>query len=244
MKKFIALLTVLMLCATMFLPVMAAEAEFTPSVTNKPAPQIVPVLDPDGKSAIGTVTDAEGKIISYVYADCLVVTSVSEANTSTEIPDAAKALLLDVYDKLTKGEMVLPYEKHDSALSTSNMVIRDLFDVTFLCGEHPEMLEPKGVVFNATFKLGVAADAEVYTMNYKNNEWNPIVKTKNNGDGTVTCTFEDLCPVEFSVKTKVAPPVETGDEGNMLLWAVVAVVAICGIAVLSVIYFKDSKKAV
>ena len=48
MKKFIACLAVLMLCATMFLPVMAAEAEFTPSVTNKPAPTIVPVMDPDG----------------------------------------------------------------------------------------------------------------------------------------------------------------------------------------------------
>lgn len=243
MKKFIALLAVLMLCATMILPVMAAEAEFTPSVTNKPAPQIVPVTDPDGKPAVGIIYNADGEIVDYVYAECLVITPVSEANTSTEIPEASKTVLLDVYAKLTGGEMTLPYEKHDSALSSSNMVIRDLFDVTFLCDEHPEILEPIGVVFKVKFDLGVDAKTEVFTMSYKNDAWNPIVETVNNGDGTVTCTFEDFCPVEFSVKTTVAPPVQTGDQGNMGLWVLLAVVAVCGIAVLSVIYFKDTKKA-
>lgn len=243
MKKFIACLAVLMLCATMFLPVMAAEAEFTPSVTNKPAPTIVPVMDPDGNPAIGVVCSADGEIIDYVYEPCIVITPVSEAATSTMIPDDAEALLLDVYGKLTSGAMTIPYEKHDDSLNSSNMVIRDLFDVTFLCEEHPEMLEPIGVVFKVKFDLGVAADVDVFTMSYKKGEWNPIVETVNNGDGTVTCTFEDFCPVEFSVKTQVTPPVQTGDQGNMGLWILLAAAAVCGIAVLTVIYFKDAKKA-
>lgn len=243
MKKFIACLAVLMLCATMILPVMATAEVFTPSVSNKPAPEVVPVPDPDGKPAVGVVLDGDGEIVDYVYDDCIVITPVSEAATSTRIPDAAEALLLDVYAKLTKGEMTIPYEKHDSALNSSNMVIRDLYDVSFLCEEHPEMLAPKGIVFQVKFDLGVAADVDVFAMTYKNGEWNPIIDLVNNGDGTVTCTFEDFCPVEFSVKTKVTPPVQTGDQGNMGLWILLAAVSVCGIAVLSVIYFKGSKKA-
>lgn len=242
MRKFIACLAVLMLCASMFLPVMAAEAEFTPSVTNKPAPEIVPVVDPDGNPAVGVIYNADGEIIDYIYEDCIVITPVSEAVTSERIPDAAEKLLLDVYAKLTGGEMTIPYEKHDSALNSSNMVIRDLFDVSFLCGEHPDMLAPKGVVIKIKFNLGVDAKTDVFAMSYKNDEWNAVVDTVNNGDGTVTCTFEDFCPVEFSVKTKVTPPVQTGDQGNMGLWIALAVVAVCGIAALTVVYVKDSKK--
>ena len=243
MKKFIACLVALMLCVSMVLPVMAAEAEFTPSVTNKPAPEIVPVTDPDGNPAIAVVCDDDGQIIDYVYEDCLVVTPVSEAKTSERIPDYAEKLLLEVYDKLTGGEMTIPYEKHDAERNSSNMVIRDLFDATFLCEEHPEMLQPEGVTLKITFKLNVAADETVYAMSYKNNEWNPVVETVNNGDGTVTCTFENLCPIEFSVRTAVKPPVQTGDQGSMGLWILLAGVALCAIAVLTVVYVKDSKKA-
>ena len=243
MKKFIACLAVLMLCASMFLPVMAAEAEFTDSVSYKPAPSVVPVTDPDGNPAIGMLMDEDGQIIEYVYPDCIVITPVSEAATSTLIPDDAEQLLLDVYAKLTNGEMTIPYEKHGADLDSSSMVIRDLFDVSFLCTEHPEMLAPKGVVFKVTFDLGVAADQDVYVMNYKNGAWNPIVDVVNNGDGTVTCIFEDFCPVEFSVQTAVKPPVQTGDQGNMGLWILLAAAAVCGIAVLTVVYFKGSKKA-
>jgi hypothetical protein len=81
-------------------------------------------------------------------------------------------------------------------------------------------------------------------MTYKNNEWNPVVSTVNNGDGTVTCTFEHLCPVEFSVKTADEPPVQTGDDSgkDLLLWGAVAAVALVAIVVLTVVTFRGSKK--
>ena len=244
MKRMIAILAVLMLCATMVLPVAAAENEFTPSVTNKPAPEIVPVKDPDGNPAIGVICSDDGQIISYVYEECLIVTPVSEANTSTEIPESSKVVLLDVYEKLTSGKMTIPYEKHDPKLNTGNMVIRDLYDAAFVCEEHPQMLEPEGVVFKITFDINVEADVDVYTMTYKNDEWNPIVSTVNNGDGTVTCTFEHLCPVEFSVQTAEEPPVQTGDDSgkDLVLWGSVAAVALVAIVVLTVVTFRSSKK--
>ena len=243
MKKIIAIVVALMLCAAMVMPAAAAGNEFTPSVSNKPAPEIVPVVDPDGNPAIGVLCDGDGRIIDYVYEDCLIITPVSEAKTSTEIPDYAEKVLLDVYGKLTSGEMTIPYEKHDSKLNTGNMVIRDLFDATFICTEHPDMLEPQGVTLRIIFDLNVAKDVEVYTMTYKNNEWNPIVSTVNNGDGTVTCTFEKLCPVEFSVKTAEEPPVQTGDDSgkDLLLWGSVAAVALVAIVVLAVVGFRGKK---
>jgi hypothetical protein len=227
----------------MFLPVAAAENEFTPSVTHKPAPEIVPVIDPDGNPAIGVMLDDDGQIISYVYKECLIITPVSEANTSTEIPETSREVLLDVYGKLTSGKMTIPYEKHDSKLNTSNMVIRDLYDATFVCNEHPKMLEPEGVVFRITFDINVAKDVDVYTMTYKDNEWNPIVSTVNNGDGTVTCIFEKLCPVEFSVQTADEPPVQTGDDAanDLILWGCVAAVALVAIVVLTVVSFRGKK---
>lgn len=242
MKKVIACVAVLTLLVSLFVPVMAAEAEFTPSVENKPAPEIVPVTDPDGKPAIGVLRDEDGQIISYVYEPCLVVTAVADAKTSTLIPDAAEALLLDVYNKLTKGEMEIPYEKHNADLDPSKMVIRDLYDASWLCDDHPDIVAPEGVVLEITFDLGINKGVDVYTMSYKNNEWNPIVSTVNNGDGTVTCTFENLCPIEFSVVDEASnPPEKTGDIFEYH-WIIIAAVALAAIVALTVVYLVDSKK--
>ena len=53
MKRFICLLTVLVLCLSLAAPVFAEEAGFVPSITYKPNPEIVPVegeIGPPGKS--------------------------------------------------------------------------------------------------------------------------------------------------------------------------------------------------
>ncbi|MBQ2383548.1 MAG: hypothetical protein II290_05870, partial [Oscillospiraceae bacterium] len=173
MKKIIAIITALMLCAAIMVPAFAVD-DFVSSVVNPLAPEIVPVIDPNGDPAAGVI-EADDEIIDYVYGPCLVVAPVSRANTSTEIPDDARDMLLDVYAQLTSGEMELPYWKHNAGLDPEDMVIRDLFDVTFLCEEHPEMLDPTGVTFRITFDLGVESDAEVYAMTYKRGVWEPVV---------------------------------------------------------------------
>ncbi|MBQ7345292.1 MAG: hypothetical protein IJW45_04425 [Oscillospiraceae bacterium] len=248
MKKIIALLTVLMLCAAMVVPASAAN-EFTPSVSNKPAPEIVPVVDPNGDPAIGEIIDEVQEIIDYVYEPCIVITPVSEATTSTEIPDDAEELLLDVYAKLQSGEMTIDYETLFGGVDNDDMVIRDLFDVTFLCEEHPEMLAPTGIVFRVTFDIGVEAGVDVYTTTYKNGEWVPAVSTVNNGDGTVTCLIEDFCPVAFSVEVEddepIEPPVQTGDQAGeqLYIWIAIASIALVAVVILSVVYFRGMKKS-
>lgn len=245
MKKLISLLTVLMLCATLLVPAYATN-EFKPSVEFKPAPEIVPVQDPDGNEALAMLIDGDGLVIDYVYAGdgCLVVTPVSRAEESALIPEDAKDLLLDVYAKLTSGAMSLPYEKFNAGLISSNMVIRDLFDATFLCGEHPEMLLPEGVKLVITFRLGVEADKSVYTMTYNDGEWNPIVSTVNNNDGTVTCTFEHLCPISFSVEGEQSGPPQSGDPAGeqMSVWFMICGIALLAAIVLTVVYIYNNKK--
>lgn len=253
MRKIVACLVALMICASMVLP--AAAAPFTPSVTYTPCPSIVPVEDPDGNPALGEVLE-DDVVIDYVYETCLVVTPVAEAETSTDIPEESRAILLDVYAKLNSCEMQIPYDKFNAGLDSSKMSVRDLFDATFMCGgattivDHPAMLEPDGVTFRITFDLGVAADEKIYTLTYIDGEWNPIVSTVNNGDGTVTCVFEKLCPIAFCVEnqessTPEKPPVQTGDPAGdqMIIWIVVGAVSLVALVALVVIYrTKLSKK--
>jgi hypothetical protein len=79
-------------------------------------------------------------------------------------------------------------------------------------------------------------------MTYKNDQWDPIVSCVNNGDGTVTATFEKLCPVEFSINTDTTPPSGTGDVNPFSVWGVIAIVSLAAIVILTVVYVVGSKK--
>ena len=236
MKKFVMLLVAVILCVSMVCPVLAAEDDFVPSITYKGAPEIVLTVDLDGNPAVGAIVDADGETVGYVNEDCLLITPLSGIDNESRLPAETKALLKDVYQKLLNGTMTLPYE------GDKDMVIMDLVDASWLCEECPEAVEAEGVVFEATFDLGVAADAEVVVMTYKNDAWNPVVKTVNNGDGTVTCTFERLCPVAFAVAAEDAPS-ETGDNSDMMLWGMLLALSAVGMAAVSVLYFRNRKKA-
>lgn len=249
MKRVISLVLTLVLCLCMVLPVCAEE--FVPSITGKEAPAIVPVKDGDGNDAMGVIKDENGNAIGYIDQKCLIITPVSKAKTSELIPDAAEQLLLDVYNKLLSGAMSLPYEKFNAGLDASKMVIRDLFDASWLCDgeniapdhpDHPELIAAKNVTISITFNLGVGKNTDVYCMSYKNGEWNPIAKTVNNGDGTVTATFEDFCPIAFAVKSgSDTPPSQTGDDANLGLW--IGLMSVSVVALAAVILFSRRKVA-
>lgn len=249
MKKAIVLLFALALCMALACPAFAAQDDFVPSITYKGEPEIVPVVDPDGKPAIGTTyEEVPEDIISYVYDGCLIVTPVAEVDTSEEIPEEAAETLKYVYEALVSGEMKLPYDKVEG-YSGQDMVILELVDATWLCGtptsdhDHPTEVAPEGILFDITFELGVSEFAEVVVMTYHDGEWAPIEKVVNNGDGTVTCTFEHLCPVAFSVSEDYndAPP-QTGDGSNVWILFVVMIVALAGIVVVAVLGFRKKKK--
>lgn len=243
MKKIISLLLIAVLCIGLVCPVFADE--FVPSITDKDAPDVVPVPDDEGKDCVGPLKDEDGNVIDYVYEDCLVITPISEAESSTRIPEDSKDILLDVYGKLSDGTMDLPYEKFNDNLDPSTMVIRDLFDASWLCGEgsgftdhpdHPAILAVPGNTLTITFDIGVPKNATVYVMTYINGVWEPIVSSTNNGDGTVTCVFEDICPIAFSIGSQYTnPPAQTGDNSMIFLWITLLAVATLSLAALIVV---------
>ena len=250
MKKAITLLFVLALCLALSCPVFAAQDDFVPSITYKGEPEIVPVEDPQGEPAIGYTYEeaAEKEIISYFYSGCLLITPVSKVDTSEQIPEAAAQELKYVYEALVSGEMALPYDKVPGC-DGQDMVILELVDASWLCGtedsdhDHPTEVEPEGVLFDITFDLGVSEFADVVVMTYKNDQWDPIEKVVNNGDGTVTCTFEHLCPVAFSVSQNYTDtPPQTGDASNVWILFVVMIAALAGIVVVAVLGFRRKKK--
>ena len=175
MKRTIAMTVALVLCFVFACPVFATE--FVPSIGDKGAPELVTTTDENGNVVIGRVVDTDGNVLDDIHEHCLVVTPVSQAKTSTLIPDDAEEMLLYVYGELKEEDMQIPYEKFNANLDPNKMVIRDLFDASWLCEEHPDMVAPAGVLVELTFNLGISADTDVYVATYKNHEWNPIVST-------------------------------------------------------------------
>ena len=238
MRKVLCLMTVLLLCVSLIVPAFAQEDGFVPSITYKPEPEIVPVQGEDGKDYIGVIRNAEGEIIDYVEAGCLRIVPVAHLwDEEIEVPEDVEKLLRFVYEGLIDRSMEIPYADLQAELADSNMVIRDLFDARWTCVEHPEMVAPEGIVLEITFDLGVMEDAEIFVTTYdeETKEWASIVKTVNNGDGTVTCTFEHLCAIAFSMGIAKDPaPVEEPTGMGILPWILLLVAAVVAVVVILV----------
>jgi hypothetical protein len=226
-------------------PGFAAENALVPSITYKPNPEVIPVEGENGEEYIGVIRDENGEIVDYVGHGCLLITPIAHVwDEEIEVPKVVEDLLLYVYDSLNDGSMKIPYEKHEADLDPANMVIRDLFDARWVCEEHRDLIEKEGVTFEIIFDLGVVADAQIFVATYDETtkEWSPIVKTVNNGDGTVTCTFEHLCAVAFSMPLNgTVAPVADAQPTNLLLWIIILVLAVA--VFVTVVIIKNKKTA-
>ncbi len=179
MKRAFALILMIVLCIALAVPAFAASDAFAPSV-GKPD-EFVPNIVADD--------------------DCLKLTASFDAET---LPEAEYKELMMVYEALSDGSMTLPYDKVEG-IDPEKMVIRDLVDISYFCTDkcdknHAEELKKDGVTVTVTFELGVSAEDAVVVMSYVGGEWILAEKITNNGDGTVTVVFEDLCPVAIAVE--------------------------------------------
>lgn len=192
MKKLISLIMVLVLGAALACPALASG--FVPSVGDQPAPKVE-------SAEIG-----RERIEEY-----LAVTSVLEASEKTENIAYNHQLLLEVYDRLVSSEMKLPIGKDYS--------VRELVDLSCVTtdrdkkDEIEQWLAEDGNTITLTFDLGVDKDAEVTVLVFVEHrqsaaiggqasvegEWQPAVRVKNNGDGTVTCELENIGLLAFGV---------------------------------------------
>jgi len=224
MKKVISLMLAVMLCLGAATMVFASESVFVPSIGYKDGPEI---------------EDAEmsGEDVGH----CLIVSSITDAKEkSTDITQESRDLLLEVHQQLDDGSMKLPIEE--------DHVIRELVDVSWAetgcVGNdhgHKQWLAEEGNTVTVTFDLGVAKGTEVIVMVYVDGQWIPAEKVTNNGDGTVTVVFEEICPVAFCVEIEKADgPAQTGDMlgQELLLWVVLMALSLLGILALLVMRKK------
>ena len=225
MKKLFCMLIALVLAVSLAVPAFAAE-KFVPSITYKDGPDV-----------------ESGTMNGEKVTTCLVVTSISEAkNKSTDITQAERDLLLDVYKQLNNGTMKLP-------IANDKNVIRELVDVSFSSTgcvakhDHAAWLATAGNTATVDFDLGVKSSTEVTVMIYKDGKWAAAEKVTNLGNGTVRVVFEDVGIFAFCVSedSQVTPP-QTGDTAGsqLFLWGTVMAGSVAALLILLVV-FKRAK---
>jgi len=212
MRRIMCMVVALMLCLTLALPAFAATDIFVPSISYKDGPEL--------EAATQGGQDVSG---------CVVVTSIKEAKEkTTDIYQEDRDLLLEIYEELESGAMVLPLE-------SKNYVVRELVDISFMktgCVEadhgHKEWLAKEDTTIELILDLDLDGIANLEVLAYIDEEWAPIESVKINEDGTLTCVFEDFCPVAFCVEAE-AEPGNTGSgdakTDGLGLWIILLIAA-------------------
>lgn len=239
MKKIVSIMLLVVMLFSMSVNVMAADKDFVPSIENKGAPTVVVIDEENGKKIIGHIVDADKNKLTTEHEDCLVITPVAEAETSKDIPEDAKKTLLDVY-KTLKEQGVESIPGVDS-----NKVVRDLFDISSICSDIDTHLPVDGNTIELKFDLKVSKYTDVLGMIFVGGAWQkvPVV---NNGDGTITATFEDFGAVAFLVDgSAIGTSPDTGDAfgNNLVLWISIMLASLVLVAILVVVLRRQNKSA-
>ena len=212
------MITVFVLCFTLAVPAFASSVGFVPSITAKPAPELVVggenlTLDGTGVDDIVDMPVIEVKnenqeVVYEAPVVDLVVTAVSQVqadDSSVVISEEAAEILKEAYEQLNDEDLRLAEkipeqieQLKDMGLDEENVnaaVVTALFDVTVLTEELETYLTEEGHTVDLTFKADVPAGHTVVVMVYKESKWQLIENVAVNGDGTITCTFAHFCPV-------------------------------------------------
>ena len=219
MKKVLSCMLVIVMLTFTF-TMVASGAGFVPSVSYKPAPDIVDIVD-------------------HEHNDCIIITPVGEAEESKDLTEEKKEALLDQYEKLsdpdTKVSELVPDFKND-------LVVKDLFDITTICSELSKELH-EGETVDVVLKTTLAKDADLYAMVYVDGKWAKI-PAKNNSDGTITLTISGDGIVALLVPADVVDmeTPETGDNSNVILWSAIMLAALALIVVLVFVNRRISAK--
>lgn len=209
MKRVISLIAVFVLCFALAVPAFATSNTFVPSITAKPAPGVQHQGN-EGAPAI-QVVDSAGEVLFNTTVEDLVITPIADLadKSKLDISDEAAALLQKVYDELTAEGAdlaalmpALAEQCEKLGIDINSVVITDLFDLTVKNDEFMAYLAEDGHTMALTLEANVAADYHVFVLVYVDGQWQMIESVTNNGDGTIDCVFEEICPVAILT----APP--------------------------------------
>lgn len=227
MKKIISCLLVLALCLAASVTAVADTVEFVPSITYKPAPDVMATV-PEGHEA------------------CIVITPVSHADTSTAISKEDAQELKSLYDVLTTDGTKLSEqcpalnsvvtEALGDGKTADDLVVRDLFHVGVNCEELDTLLNGENIV-KVTLSSTVADGESVFAMMYVDGKWEPI-EAVNNNNGSITISVKTPGTVAIMVPAAVgSDDTQTGESGDTVLWIVVMGAALVAM-VLSVATYR------
>ena len=151
-----------------------AMATYAPSVTYE---------------AVADTFVVEAEVGGEDVTETIVVTTELDAiEENTAITEEEREAFLDLLAEIKEGTMVLPVEEG--------------FEVREVVYLSMDIEEGDVVTVTATFDLGVAAGAEIVMLAFIDGEWVELGTVINNGDGTITVTFDFAgnCPIAFAVK--------------------------------------------
>ena len=260
MKKILNLILVVVLLFSLAAPVFANEVGFVPSIADKGAPTIVTTIEEGtNEEIIGHVVNGNKEIVSTQYADKWIITPVSEAYETKAIPTETANKLIEAYNELSdeKTSLTALCPELEEIVASANievkaddLVVRDMFDVSLTDSKIEELLnQEENHTITLTFELNVPADEYLTAITKCGDEWVPAVAVVNNGDGTVSVTFDRFCPVVFLTdhveSASEEPPVAIDTiPVYSFPWLVVLVAALVLIVVLIIIIRKNKKEAV
>lgn len=247
MKKItLTILASAIICAVLITSVAAAV--FVPSAGYKGAPSIRD--DKDGK---------------------LIVTGVAEAATTTRIPrEVADHLIAKFAEFSADGFKLSSLNEDLNALvaeylgenhNADSLIIRDFFNIYSLSEEIDAYLAVDGQTITLDFDVNMnggrfyvlvfvpgsngwktSSVQNLRAVTNPDGEWQ-VADCKDNGDGTISITFEDLGHVAIMVPTvdpEITPPTGDTAPGNTL-WVALMVGSLCLIIALSAALLRSGK---
>ena len=187
---------------------------FRPSVSGKPAPELVPTITEGNQIVIGYIHTTETtEPIVLTQEDYLVITPVSESAYVDDV--TIHEHLQWSYDAILEAEEVQNIQTDlgaqiDEQLAAggfeqthADLVVRDLFDVTYY-GEHVEQFYNPESLVELTFEEKELDPTQplVVLHSHDSISWHvvPIDQVQVNDNGTVTLKLDGLGVVAFLVE--------------------------------------------
>ena len=211
MKRIISVVLAVLIFASLVFTAFAAEGVFTPSVTAKPAPEVVTKNEVAGAPVVEIVNDKDETVATYDVVN-VVVTPVSKVEDET-VAEEVRTVLADTYKELSAPdvklaeampaltEVVAEAAKADETLKNldvNTLVVKDLFDVA-VSEELSKTLEVEGNFLSVTLDAKVAENQFIVVMVLVDGEWVPVDFVVNE-DGTITCKMNVVGVVAILTK--------------------------------------------
>ena len=187
---------------------------FTPSVSGKPAPELVPTITEDNQIVVGYIYTTEStEPIVITQEDHMLITPVSESAYVGDV--TIHEHLQWAYDAILEAEEVQNIQTDigaqiDEQLAAggfeqthADLVVRDLFDVTYY-GDHVEQFYNPEALIELTFeeKELNPSDPLVVLHSHDSINWHVVHadQVQVNDNGTVTLKLDGLGAVAFLVE--------------------------------------------